>query len=65
MKVIKVSVLLKALEDDGWYIAAQKGSHRQLKHPSKQGKVTLNGKNSDDITGFLLKSIEKQSGLKF
>lgn len=26
MKVIKVSVLLKALEDDGWYIAAQKGS---------------------------------------
>ena len=48
MKVIKVSVLLKALEDDGWYIAAQKGSHRQLKHPSKQGKVTLNGKNPNE-----------------
>lgn len=48
MKVIKVSVLLKALEDDGWYIAAQKGSYRQLKHPSKQRKVTLNGKNSNE-----------------
>lgn len=65
MKVVKVSVLLKILEDDGWYIVAQRGSHRQLKHPSKSGKVTLNGKNSDDITGFLLKSIEKQSGLIF
>jgi isopentenyl phosphate kinase len=31
----------------------------------KQGKVTVNGKESSDITGDLLKSIEKQSGLKF
>nr|WP_272960844.1 type II toxin-antitoxin system HicA family toxin [Barnesiella viscericola] len=53
------------LLDDGWVIAYQKGSHRQLKHPVKKGKVTLNGKPSDDIWGNNLKSVEKQSGLKF
>lgn len=65
MKVVKVSVILKMLKDDGWYLAHQKGSHRQYKHPVKSGKVTINGKYSDDITGNLLKSIESQSGLKF
>lgn len=61
----KVSQILNALEKDGWRIVAQKGSHRQLKHPTKKGKVTVNGKKSDVICAFLLKSIESQSGLKF
>ena len=65
MKVLKTGVVLKALLDDGWYIAHQKGSHRQLKHPSKRGKVTLNGKLSSDIWGAELKSVENQSGLVF
>lgn len=65
MKVIKVSEILKRLNEDGWYLVHQKGSHRQLKHESKSGKVTVNGKLSDDVTGNILKSIEKQSGLKF
>ena len=37
MKRYKVSEILKMLTKDGWYIDRQKGSHRQLKHPSKQG----------------------------
>ena len=65
MNVLKTSKVLKMLLDDGWVIAYQKGSHRQLKHPVKKGKVTLNGKPSDDIWGNNLKSVEKQSGLKF
>lgn len=65
MKVLKVSVIIKMLKDDGWIIVHQKGSHRQFKHPTKKGKVTVNGKLSDDITGNLLKSIESQSGLVF
>ena len=65
MKVLKVSFVLKALLDDGWEIVKQRGSHRQLKHPTKRGKVTLNGKPSVDIWGSLLASVEKQSGLKF
>ena len=65
MKVLKTSLVLKLLLDDGWEIVHQRGSHRQLKHPGKKGKVTLNGKPSDDIWGDNLKSVEKQSGLKF
>lgn len=65
MKVIKVSAIIKALINDGWYLVHQKGSHRQYKHSTKEGKVTVNGKPSDDVSGNLLSSIEKQSGLKF
>jgi predicted RNA binding protein YcfA (HicA-like mRNA interferase family) len=66
MRVIKVKELIKLLEADGWYLHKHNGtSHRQFKHKSKSGKVTVNGKPSSDITGDLLKSIEKQSGLIF
>lgn len=65
MKVVKVSVILSNLNDGGWFIVHQKGSHRQFKHSTKKGKVTVNGKPSDDVTGDLLKSIENQSGLVF
>ena len=65
MKVVKVSEIIRILKKDGWYLAHQKGSHRQFSHPSKKGKVTVNGKLSDDRSGELLKSIEQQSGLKF
>ena len=64
MKVVKVSEIIRILKKDGWYLAHQKGSHRQFRHPSKKGKVTVNGKLSDDRSGELLKSIEQQSGLK-
>lgn len=65
MKVIKISKIIKLLEQDGWYIDRTKGSHRQFKHPSKKGTVTVNGNPSDDVWGTLLSSIEEQSGLKF
>lgn len=65
MNVVKVSEIIRILKKDGWYLAHQKGSHRQFRHPTKKGKVTVNGKLSDDRSGELLKSIEQQSGLKF
>ncbi len=65
MKNIKVSKILTMLSRDGWVQVAQRGSHRQFKHPTKTGKVTVNGKPGDTICGSLLKSIEEQSGLKF
>lgn len=65
MKTVKVSTILSTLKRDGWVQVAQNGSHRQFKHPTKRGKVTVNGKKSDVFCGFILSSIEKQSGLKF
>jgi predicted RNA binding protein YcfA (HicA-like mRNA interferase family) len=65
MKVIKVRKILKALRDDGWTLKHQVGSHAQYVHPTKPGKVTINGTGNDDVYGDLLKSIEEQSGLEF
>lgn len=65
MKNLKTGAVLKALLDDGWKIVHHRGSHRQLKHPTKKGKVTLNGKPSDVIWGRDLRSVSKQSGLEF
>lgn len=65
MKIIRISTILKMLKKDGWVKVKQRGSHRQFKHPTKKGKVTVNGSESDDVWGWLLDSIEEQSGLKF
>jgi len=54
--------ILKMLGDDGWYLNIQKGSHRQYKHPTKKGKVTVNGKPSDTLEQFILNNIFKQVG---
>jgi len=61
----KVSTLIKRLKQDGWTQVHQVGSHKQFKHPTKKGKVTINGNPSDVIAGMLLSSVEKQSGIKF
>lgn len=52
------------LHEDGWYLVAARGSHRQFKHSSKPGRVTVAGKPSDDLAPGTLNSIPKQSGLK-
>ena len=52
------------IEDDGWYLARTRGSHRQFKHRTKPGLVTVAGKPGDDLAPVTLNSILKQSGLK-
>jgi len=61
---LKVKEVIKIINDDGWYLVKQVGSHRQYKHISKLGRVTIAGKLSDDITPGTLNSILKQAGLK-
>ena len=61
---MKVSEVLRLLRDDGWFLICTKGSHRQLKHERKAGRVTVPGKPSDDVAAGTLSSILKQSGLK-
>ena len=61
---MKVRDIIKRLEQDGWQQVAQRGSHRQFKHATKPGKVTVNGHPGDDVHGALLQSIWKQAGLE-
>jgi predicted RNA binding protein YcfA (HicA-like mRNA interferase family) len=46
---MKVREAIRLIEDDGWYLVATRGSHRQYKHPTKPGRVTIAGKPSDDL----------------
>lgn len=64
MKTIKVRDLIRMLRRDGWELVKIKGDHRQFKHTTKKGKVTVNKKLSDDLDGDLLDNILKQAGLK-
>jgi len=61
---MKVRDVLRMLEEDGWYLVATRGSHRQYKHPSKPGRVTLAGQPGHDLAPGTLNSILKQAGLK-
>ena len=60
---MKVAGILRMLHEDGWYLVATRGSHRQFKHPVRSGRVTVHGKPSDDLAPGTLKSILKQSSL--
>jgi predicted RNA binding protein YcfA (HicA-like mRNA interferase family) len=61
---MKVSDVLARLVAEGWYLAAQHGSHRQFKHADIPGRVTVAGKPSDDLAPGTLNSIGKQAGWK-
>ncbi len=54
--------VLRILKKDGWFEHTQKGSHLQLKHPTKPGKVTVPVRK--DLPPGTINSIWKQAGLK-
>ena len=60
----RVRDLIKQLELDGWVQVRQRGSHRQFRHPSKTGTVTVAGKESADVPTGTLNSVLKHAGLK-
>ncbi len=55
--------VIKLLKEDGWLEKDQKGSHLQLIHPQKPGKVTV-PIHSGDIPKGTLNATLKQAGLK-
>lgn len=64
MKSYSSREVIEILLADGWYLVNTVGSHHQYKHPVKKGRTTV--KHPDkDIPLPTLKSIERQSGLKF
>ncbi|MCA3247764.1 MAG: type II toxin-antitoxin system HicA family toxin [Azospirillum sp.] len=56
--------VIKVLIANGWFEVSQKGSHKQFKHPTIPGRVTVPSPKKD-IPISTLKSIERQAGLKF
>jgi predicted RNA binding protein YcfA (HicA-like mRNA interferase family) len=54
---------LKALRAAGFVVVGQEGSHVQLKHPVRAGRVTVPHPRRELPVGTLA-SIERQSGIK-
>jgi len=59
---MKVREVLRLLAADGWEVKRMRGSHRQLKHPTKPGTVTV-AKPSDDLRVGTLGNILRQADL--
>jgi predicted RNA binding protein YcfA (HicA-like mRNA interferase family) len=60
---MKVREVIQTLEQDGWRQVAQSGSHRQFRHPTKPGRVTVAGKPGQELAPGTLGSILRQAGL--
>ena len=60
----KVRDAIRTVERDGWYYAYTRGSHRQFRHPTKPGKVTIAGKPAEDLPKQRWADIMRQAGLR-
>jgi predicted RNA binding protein YcfA (HicA-like mRNA interferase family) len=61
---MKVREIIRFLEKEGWRRVKSKSGHRQYKHPSKPGKVTVPGQLNKELPPKTADSILRQAGLK-
>ena len=61
---MKVREMIRLLERDGWVWLSTTGSHRQFRHSSKPGRVTVSGNMGRDIPVWLERAILRQAGLR-
>jgi len=61
---MKIRDVIELIEADGWYLVTTKGSHRQYKHATKLGRVTIAGHPNDDLAPGTLNSVLKQAQLE-
>jgi predicted RNA binding protein YcfA (HicA-like mRNA interferase family) len=61
---MKIRDVVRMIEMDGWYMIQSRGSHKQYKHATKKGRVTIAGHPNADLGPGTLNSILKQAGLK-
>ena len=61
---MKVRAVIKLIEADGWRLERQTGSHRQFRHPTKPGTVTVAGRPSADLPAGTIANILRQARLK-
>jgi predicted RNA binding protein YcfA (HicA-like mRNA interferase family) len=62
--VVKVREIIKLIEQDGWHQVRQRGSHRQFKHPTKPGLVTVPGRRAQDLHPKTAANILRQAKLR-
>ncbi|GAC1458125.1 MAG: type II toxin-antitoxin system HicA family toxin [Ktedonobacterales bacterium] len=60
---MNVREVIAAIEADGWHLVAVRGDHRQCKHPTKRGQVTIPVQLNDDLHPKTRDSILRQASL--
>jgi predicted RNA binding protein YcfA (HicA-like mRNA interferase family) len=60
---LKPREVIRALEKAGFYIHQVSGSHVQMKHKDKPGRVTIPSHGHFDLPKHIVKSIIRQAGL--
>ena len=55
--------LVRALGKLGWVVVVQKGSHAQLKHPARSGRVTVPLHAGETLGPGLLRSIMNRADI--
>jgi predicted RNA binding protein YcfA (HicA-like mRNA interferase family) len=63
-RAVKVREVIRLLERDGWHLERQSGSHRQYRHATKPGTVTVAGNLGNELKPGTLASVLRQAGLK-
>ena len=61
---MKFREIVRLIEDDGWQLTRQRGSHRQYSHPTKPSKDTIAGHPNKDVPKGTAANILRQAGLK-
>ncbi|MBV9690318.1 MAG: type II toxin-antitoxin system HicA family toxin [Ktedonobacteraceae bacterium] len=61
---MKVRDIIRLIEADGWYQVSMKGSHRQYKHSTKLGRLTIAGHPSKEMPPGTAYSVLEQAGLR-
>lgn len=61
---MKVREVIRLVEGDGWRRVGTTGSHRQFKHATKPGRVTVAGALGKEMPPKTLNSVLRQAGLK-
>jgi predicted RNA binding protein YcfA (HicA-like mRNA interferase family) len=60
---LKPEQVIRALRKGGFFIRESSGSHVQMKHPGKPGRVTIPYHKRFDLPKHIVKSIVRQAGL--
>ncbi len=61
---MKVKEVVKAIEQEGWFMIRRKGIHRQYRHIHRSGLLTISGRALDELADGSLKSISEQAGIE-
>ncbi|MGH7419011.1 MAG: type II toxin-antitoxin system HicA family toxin [Candidatus Rokuibacteriota bacterium] len=59
----KVRDAIRLVEAEGRYWVRTRGSHRQYRHPTRPGRVTIAGRLSRDLAIPTWRSILRQAGI--